>query len=143
MTVESNLKKIVSSGIDISYSVTVGATNILHMPDMHAWLVENNLLDTKNPSRFRLHSVVRPAHISTKIIPLPAKEKIAKTIRNYCGSLKEKNIYHEGWDFLIDYMMSADHSNLLPKFKEHHRHLDSLRGQSIYDAFPEIREWCI
>lgn len=140
-TVETNLKKVVAEGLDMEYSVTVGATNIWHIPDLHAWLVENGLLDVKKPSKFRLHNVVRPAHIGTKIIPRLYKEKIKAKIDNYVAGLINKDMYHGGWDFLTDFMMSEDHTYLLPKFREHHANLDKLRKTNIYDAFPEIVEW--
>jgi hypothetical protein len=44
------------------------------------------------------------------------------------------------YDSVISYMNSEDESHLVREFLGWHKKIDSIRGENLFETFPELRE---
>jgi len=143
-TVENNLKTLYDSGIQIVVNCTIGATNVLHAPDLQRYLIESQLIKTEYPNSvvpaWICTNLVYSNYLRTTILPLEYKIKVKDKILQHIEYLKSKSIDHKPWLDVISYMMSRDDSDMIPKFIDYNKKLDQIRNQNTLQAFPELRD---
>jgi MoaA/NifB/PqqE/SkfB family radical SAM enzyme len=141
-TVENNLKTLYDSGIQIIVNCTIGATNVLHAPDLQRYLIESRLIKTEYsnsivPAWICTNLVYSP-YLRTTILPLEYKIKVRDKILQHIEYLKSKSIDHKPWLDVISYMLSRDDSDMIPEFIDYNKKLDCVRNQNTLQAFPEL-----
>lgn len=141
--VESNLRKLIENNCRIEFNTTIGATNVWHLPDLHRYFIDQGYINKSNHIRkMRINSLTYPSMLSTKIIPHESKLKIRDRLLSYNESLRSEGLNSNVWKDISNFMLSEDHSFMLPKFIQFHKEKDAIRGQNIFKTFPEIQDWC-
>lgn len=105
---------------------TVSIMNVFTLPETVEWLEANGI--SANPSHLTF-----PDWQSVTVLPLQDKIMIKEKYENFKYS-SEKTKTH--CMYIINYMMSKDNSELLDKFIDHTRFLDSKRDQDFKKIYP-------
>ena len=88
---------------------TITILNVYHLPETLEWLDQHNI-------KHNATHLTHPPHLSITILPKLEKDKIAKRFANY----KFKNEHtKKSCEYIVNYMLSKDNSNLLDSFKKH------------------------
>ncbi len=128
--------------------------NIFYLPELLEWRDEMNFIKiNNNGDRMILsdHPLHNPGYLSSRILPPQVKRVVAAKLLNYseekksfasCHLEKHHEIARANVKSIIDanvnFMMSEDHSHLLPKFFKYTERLDKVRGNSFWQTFPEL-----
>ena len=138
VVIERNIRELLAAGIRPAFCVTVNATNIHHLPDLHNYLMENGLLDQNTPLTFSV--LTNPEFLSCQILPATFKQEVAKRLETHKASLLAAGLTSGAmvWDGLRDFMLAEDASSLLPEFVDYHKTLDAKRGQDTFQTFSEL-----
>lgn len=134
---ENILRILNRENAQVSINCTVGATNILHCPDLEQYLIENELIKA---NKFDLNFLHYPKLLNSRILPTSYKKRVTTRIENHISWLTQHNININRWSELIEFMNFSDDSYLLPNFISYHNKLDSIRKQNIFEAFPELND---
>jgi hypothetical protein len=78
--------------------------------------------------------------MSIKILPNWFKKQIVQKIFLHKRWLSENRLANSNWDDIIKFMISEDHSELLPQYISYNRELDKIRNQQITKVFPELQK---
>jgi sulfatase maturation enzyme AslB (radical SAM superfamily) len=135
--VENNLKEVRNSKINFFINCTVGATNVWHVSDLQRYLIEQNIIESDN---FHMNLLVDSKMMSIKILPNWFKKQIVQKIFLHKRWLSENRLANSNWDDVIKFMISEDHSELLPQYISYNRELDKIRNQQITKVFPELQK---
>ena len=135
-TIEANLRILVDSGVKFTVITTVGATNIHHIPEVHQYLYNNNLL---YQDRMVFNKLTAPAYLNCRLLPNDLKKEITDKFNNYILTMPNKTHFNERLKVLVDFMNSEDQSNLIPEFISYHNMIDERRNQNTFDTFPELK----
>lgn len=123
---------------------TVYVYNVLHLPDFHQDWVAKGLIaaDDCFPT-----PLIQPEPYNIRILPADFKAKVAARYRAHLQWLRAQKpgradthaaaIRH--FEAVVEHMLSADHSHLLPDFRTRTERLDRLRGESAGAIFPELK----
>jgi organic radical activating enzyme len=144
--IEENIRQILSyDNLKIRLSITVSVYNIYTLPEMHKYFFDNNLLDSIESITFNM--LYYPKEMSIKVLPKNLREKAQENITNHIEWLKSNNSSEHQigqWNNLHDYLYE-DHGERqeqeVRNFVFKTNRLDSKRGESFRDTFPEYREW--
>jgi sulfatase maturation enzyme AslB (radical SAM superfamily) len=143
-TIENNLRKLdeAEGNFHIWLAVTVQALNILYLPEIFEWKMEQNFKRV-NIAKWQpiatLHPLHSPDFLNVKVLPIKAKKAISKKFSTY--RFKKNNI--EAKKLLQHYsnfMFSEDYSKRMYKFWEYNNKLDQIRNQRMKDFLPELEE---
>lgn len=136
-TVEYNLSQLREHNVQFYINCTVGAMNVWHAPDAHRYLLENNLIPADS---FAVNILVYNDFLSTKILPTQFKKQVTDKILNHINWLTQVNqsTLNAGWQDLINFMNSEDHSYLLGQFISYNLNLDRIRDENSFEVFPEL-----
>ena len=140
-TIEKNLIKYMelSKGMDVRVGMraTIMPYNILNLPEMTEWWVENINKYYKTTfsetSWYNPTHVAQPVFLTLKVLPKNAKELVMDKLWNK-GSNKKVN---QAFNHLCNYMNSEDHSHLLNDFKRFTEVMDK-RGITFKEISPEL-----
>jgi sulfatase maturation enzyme AslB (radical SAM superfamily) len=135
--IEDNLRELMREDIRFLTSCTVGATNIHHAPDLHRYLMENELI---NPHRFIFNILTQPNYLSCKILPADFKKIVNDRLINHKNYLDSINVDSAWWPILINFLNDGDDSHLLPTFIDYHKMLDHKRKQDTFKTYPELNQ---
>ena len=127
---------------------TVSLFNALHIPDFHREWIDQGLVA---PEAFNLKLLKEPRHYNVQALPPRLKERVAEKfaahINKYLRPLRrapgtEGSFIPSVLNFTMvqDYMMAADLSRELPKFRNETMALDKIRGERFPEVFPELAE---
>jgi sulfatase maturation enzyme AslB (radical SAM superfamily) len=143
MTVDSNAEQL-NCHDGLTFNATVQAYNILRLDEF----VEYTATAFQRFGRPKLSLLYYPEHFSIQILPQEIKQIAAARLRSFKERFagrwperwrgKELNDLLSTIDGIIDYMMGADRSDLLPEFRRWTEHMDTARGQKILDVIPEL-----
>lgn len=140
------------------FALTIQAYNILYLPDILQWKLEEDFERFNNSEAWPLlstHLLHNPKHFSIKIFPREIKDKIAQRLRSFNHWLiqfldtksysKEKkiNLINKAESLIestITYMNEEDLSHELTKFWNVTQSLDRIRNQDIKTELPELYE---
>lgn len=141
--VERNIRTLIAAGIQPIFCMTVSATNIWHLPDVHKYLIQNELTSPHILPTFSILVVL--SQLSCQVLPLAFKLEVARKLDDhvkFIGELTDGNIYAiEAWRGVKKFMLAEDDSHLMPKFVAYHKDLDDKRGQDTFKVFPELRRF--
>jgi len=140
-TVENNLKTLFKSSVRYQVHCTIGATNIWHLPDMHQYMLKNELISPKLPYAFTGNMLFKPEPLCATVLPQNIKKDVTKKIHQHVEWLRTNRVHTNKnfWNHVIEYMNERDNSHLIPKFIEYNTNLDNKRNQSLFETFPELR----
>lgn len=119
---------------------TIMIYNVLDLPNIASWWEEE--VNTHSAKKFNENSWFNPTHLDTpeqlsiRVLPMKAKKRVEEVLLN-CKVNKtvEKSFY-----YICKYMLSKDHSNLFPAFKDYTNKLDLLRKESFSQSLPELNK---
>lgn len=119
---------------------TISVYNVAHLPDFHREWVELELI---KPWNFRLSLLLDPELMRLQILPKKAKDRIAEKYQKHIvwlsqfPSEKMKKVKTE-YQGVIDFMFEKDRSELISDWRDLTHRLDVIRGENIFEIFPEL-----
>lgn len=159
-TVERNLHMLDDTPDNIRPSIATALQifNIKHLPDFVHWKLSSDFRKV-NTEEIRgimaggglmnMHLLYIPTFLSIQILPEEDKKEIRELFYSFKGWLEQVHLQDNSffstnpygwrrWEAILNHMDSADHSHLLPGFKEYVNKLDAIRGVSAKTVFPEL-----
>jgi len=144
--------------VHCSIACAVQIFNIKHIIDFAKWKL---LQGYKKINKFKLdeyesgggiinlHLIYIPTFLSARILPKKDKEEILHQFNDFKKWLwdnyrQDDNFWKDNpygwkrWEGILKFIMSEDHSHLLPGFKEYVNNLDSIRNTNSKNIFPEL-----
>jgi MoaA/NifB/PqqE/SkfB family radical SAM enzyme len=138
-----NLRILDDTGDNINprLSACVHALNIYDIPDMAENCLNAGFKKVGNiyDKLFHVQTVQYPEYMSSQVLPLEVKSKVKEHWESF-SHLKEINQWKTNIERQIDFMMSEDHSHLMPQLLEYKSKLDQLHGTNYSEYFPEFSE---
>ena len=125
--------------IDLMIGPTITAMNIWHICKFHRYMVDQNLI---KPEDFNLNLLQAPLYYRVDILPMDVKLKLKQELEQHLDWLRPLDSLQRAtvqFESVINLMMSADNSALLPEFWEVSDQLDSIRSENLVDVIPELR----
>lgn len=160
-TVEANLHKLDNTPDNIycNIALCVQLLNIKHIPDFIKWKVTSNFKkinfeknvvgQTNGGGLIGVHLVWIPTWMSLRVLPKEDKQEVRRLFAelkqwlwdNYTQSDEfwiENPYGWKRWEGILDWMDKADHTHLLPDFREYISTLDAHRKTDFRKVFPEL-----
>jgi MoaA/NifB/PqqE/SkfB family radical SAM enzyme len=128
--------------VNFRVRATLNIMNSLHLPDMHARLLETGFIE---PGEFWFHHLSDPEEYRVQVLPKPLKTLAAEKFERHAETLLrayDSRIKGEAQAFASarSFFEAEDRTNRLPQFRERTAKLDEMRGESFADVFPELAE---
>ena len=124
--------------VDFYVSPTLSIMNALHLPKFHkAWVNKGYI----QPQDLNVNILQDPAYYRIDIAPIKYKQRIRMAYNEHLEWLRPLDPLQRatvGFESAINFMMSTDNSNLLPKFWAKTHELDTIRNEHILDIIPEL-----
>lgn len=159
-TIEHNLHMLDNTPDNIrpSIATAIQIFNIKHLPDFIHWKISSDFRKVNTEvikgvkaggGLVNMHLLYIPTFMSIQILPKEDKAEIRELFKKFKSYLYEnwtqdlvfweQNPYGwRRWEAMLNHMDSADHSHLLPGFKEYVNKLDAIRGLNAKTVFPEL-----
>lgn len=118
------------SNVDVTITPTVAFWNMLHIPRVYKYLVENNLLSRQTHDfggEIQRYEFLRPAVLPT-------------SYKNYLRELYDTEYKDYPELKLVLRHLDEDLSHLLPKAREHVEQLAKKQNCDVYEIFPEFKD---
>jgi MoaA/NifB/PqqE/SkfB family radical SAM enzyme len=140
-TVERNREKMleVCPQVDFYVSPTLSIMNAMHLPDFHLDWVNKGYI---RPQDLNVNILQDPAHFRLDIAPADYKERINARYQEHLTWLRPLDQLQRatvGFESAINYMISTDNSQLIPKFWAKTDELDQIRKENILEVIPELQ----
>lgn len=126
--------------VDFYISSTYSILNALHLPDFHKIWVEKGLIRAQDCN---VNILQDPKPYRIDVAPESFKSKIHDKVEQHLDWLRPIDRLQRatrGYESAMKFMMSTDNQYLLPQFREKIAQLDAIRGESLLDVIPELRE---
>ena len=126
--------------VDFYISSTVGMVNALHVPDFHRNWVEEGLI---KPQDFNFNLLQWPKWQRMDMFPQEYKKRVEEKYREHMTWLQKNDHLtraSKGYESAIKWMNERDTSNNLPLFFNLTKKYDGVRGESLVEVFPELKE---
>ena len=126
--------------VDFYISSTVGMVNALHVPDFHRNWVEEGLI---KPQDFNFNLLQWPKWQRMDMFPQEDKKRVEEKYREHMTWLQKNDHLtraSKGYESAIKWMNERDTSNNLPMFFKLTKKYDGVRGESLVEVFPELKE---
>ena len=126
--------------VDFYISSTVGMVNALHVPDFHRNWVEQGLI---KPQDFNFNLLQWPKWQRMDMFPQEYKKRVEEKYREHMTWLQKNDHLtraSKGYESAIKWMNERDTSNNLPLFFNLTKKYDGVRGESLVEVFPELKE---
>jgi hypothetical protein len=126
--------------VDFYISPTLSILNAWHLPDFHRSWVEKGLIKSQD---LNVNILQDPAHLRIDIATAEYKEKIASSYQNHLDWLRPQDPLNRatvGFESAVNFMLSTDNSNLIPKFWSKMSELDRIRNEDLLSVIPELAE---
>ena len=71
------------------------------------------------------------------------KKQVQELYRLYIEWLQQNNAQPQtvhAVQGVVDYMLSADHTDLIPEFKKETDKIDNIRDENLLEVFPELKQ---
>ena len=160
-TVEKNLRLLDNTpdNIQTSLATAIQIFNIKHLPDFMKWKIQSNFKKLNvgtvpggvqmGGGLVNMHLLYIPTFLSIQILPKEDKQEIEQRFMEFKDWLwnnyrrdddfwKYNPYGWKRWEAVLKHMNAADHSHLLPGFKEYVNKLDAIRGLNAAKIFPEL-----
>jgi MoaA/NifB/PqqE/SkfB family radical SAM enzyme len=154
------LKKLddTPDNIKVGIACAVQIFNIKHIIDFAKWKIQQkfkkiNLFEVfgieAGGGLLNMHMLYIPTFLSARILPKEDKEQLKQDFEDFRVWLWENYRQDDDfwkhnpngwnrWEGILKFVLSEDHSHLLPDFKEYVQNLDTIRGLDSKKIFPEI-----
>ena len=126
--------------VDFYISSTVGMVNALHVPDFHRNWVEEGLI---KPQDFNFNLLQWPKWQRMDMFPQEYKKRVEEKYREHMEWLQKNDHLtraSKGYESAIKWMNERDTSNNLPMFFKLTKKYDGVRGECLFEVFPELKE---
>ena len=143
-TVERNRAQMLETcpTVDFYISPTLSILNAMHLTDFHYDWVQKGFI---RPQDLNINILQDPNYYRIDIAPMHYKQLIKDKFEDYLKWLREEDTLQRatvGFESAINFMMSTDNSQLLPKFWSKTRELDAIRNENILQVIPELNALC-
>lgn len=160
-TIEKNLHKLDNTpdNIQVSIATAIQILNVKHLPELAKWKIKQNFkkVNFENVTGgiqagggiVNMHLLYIPTFLSIRLLPAHDKEEVRKSFADlanwlYINYRQDEDYWKHNpygwkrWQAVLDFMDAEDHTDQLPAFKEYIGRLDTLRGTSFKETFPEL-----
>lgn len=160
-TIEKNLHKLDNTpeNIQVSIATAIQILNVKHLPELAKWKIKQNFkkVNFENVTGgiqagggiVNMHLLYIPTFLSIRLLPAHDKEQVRKGFADlanwlYINYRQDEDYWKHNpygwkrWQAVLDFMDAEDHTDQLPAFKEYIERLDTLRGTSFKETFPEL-----
>lgn len=132
--------------VEIAGDVTVSAMNVLHLPELHRRLVEEDVLPAE---AFLLHPLFLPEHYSVSVLPRRLRREARRRIRDHgpwiaglvargaLGAAESAALAHR-FAAVLRMLDGPRQPEAARAFRANSAALDALRGERLGDVFPEL-----
>lgn len=142
--IEENIRKLdnAEGNFKIWWAATIQAYNLIHLPDMMLWKIEQNFkrvnVDVNHKSVISPHPLHNPKFLNIKVFPKESKEWISNYFNDYKIQARDRiknDLNYKHFCGILDqyakYMNSEDYSSELPKFWHYTKTLDRTRNENL------------
>jgi len=128
------LKK--SYGFDAFLRSTISILNVWNMPETLMWWYEHDPsnLKTMNPTHLTF-----PSELCVTVLPKHLKEIVVEKFNKFQSTCTINSI-NKNLDYIKNFMMSKDDSNLLPNLSHYLIKTDEFRNQNFEESYPHFKE---
>lgn len=118
---------------------TVNVTNVFYLPELYTYLYNEKIMDSES---FNFNLLLGPEEYRIDAIPLDSKLKIKAKLDSFTPFLEERKLFKVAEDFknIVIHMMKEDNSYLHSRFLSTTQKMDSIRGESFVDTYPELAD---
>ena len=144
--IEENRRRMLEVCPEVYFEIapTVGAYNVLHLPDFHRDWVERGLVDADH---FRLNILLDPEQQSAQILPAELKLEVRRKyeahiqwLSDYEKSTKKSTVsVRRHFQSIIDFVFASDKSHQIHNFLVTVETMDRIRGENFSDVLPELQ----
>lgn len=139
-TVERNRAEMlkVCPKVDFYISPTLSIMNALHLPDFHRNWVDRGYI---KPQDLNVNLLQDPPHYRIDIAPINYKQRIRIAFEEHLEWLRPLDPLQRatvGFESAINFIMSADNTQLLDTFWRKTDELDQIRKENILEVIPEL-----
>lgn len=139
--VEQNRIRMLETCPDVDFyiSPTVSILNALHITDFHRNWVDRGLL---RPQDLNVNILQDPAYYRIDIATSEYKQQIKQKFEEHLAWLRPRDSLQRatvGFESAINFMMSTDNTDLIPKFWSKTHQLDEIRKENLLDVIPELK----
>ncbi|GAB64354.1 MAG: twitch domain-containing radical SAM protein [Candidatus Jettenia sp.] len=138
-----NRKKLMESPPEVGYfefgvSATVGAMNVLHIPDFHREWIDAGLIP---PNAFLINPIMDPNFLRVNILPREYKDQVEKKYKTFMREcLSGYAETYQEYEAFLRLMWEHDLQEYLPTYFWWIKTLDESRGENFVQVFPEWKE---
>jgi radical SAM protein with 4Fe4S-binding SPASM domain len=138
--VEQNRIRMLETCPDVDFyiSPTLSILNALHITDFHRDWVDRGLL---RPQDLNVNILQDPAYYRIDIATPAYKQLIQQKFEQHLEWLRPRDLLQRatvGFESAINFMMSTDNTELIPKFWSKTHQLDNIRAEKLLDTIPEL-----
>ena len=139
-TVEHNREQMLETcpEVDFYISPTLSILNAWHLPDFHRNWVDRGLI---KPQDLNVNVLQDPAFYRVDIAPMEFKLQLQEKFNEHLAWLRpldKLNRATQGFESVINFMMTTDNTHLLDTFWRKTYELDSIRNEHVLDVLPEL-----
>lgn len=133
--VSKNIIKYRDSGLKYKIHPTVSILNVLELPVLHKWLIDNAIIKDNDETwqMFDLNPVFDPHYYNIQILPKQLKSLIEEKIMKYAENCNNQT----GWINLIKFMNERDLDGY-EEFKKITQRYDLINRKNFKNIFPEL-----
>ena len=125
--------------VDFYISPTLSILNAMHLTDFHYdWVLKGFI----RPQDLNINILQDPSYYRIDIAPPDYKQQIKEKFEEYLVWLRSEDLLQRatvGFESAINFMMSTDNTQLIPKFWSKTHELDAIRNENILDVIPELK----
>ena len=125
--------------VDFYISPTLSIMNVWHVPDFHRDWVDQELV---RPQDLNINILQDPVHYRIDIANIEYKQQILHRYQQHLSWLRPLDPLNRatvGFESALEFMMSADRSDLIETFWQRTNQLDKIRGERVLDVLPELQ----
>jgi hypothetical protein len=125
--------------VDFYISPTLSILNAMHLTDFHYDWVQKGFI---RPQDLNINILQDPSYYRIDIAPADYKQQIKEKFEEYLVWLQNEDPLQRatvGFESAINFMISTDNTQLIPKFWSKTRELDAIRNENILDIIPELK----
>jgi radical SAM protein with 4Fe4S-binding SPASM domain len=125
--------------VDFYISPTLSILNAMHITDFHRDWVDRGLLQAQD---LNVNILQDPIHYRIDIATPEYKQQIKQKFEDHLLWLRPQDSLQRatvGFESAINFMMSTDNTDLIPKFWTKTQQLDTIRQENVLDVLPELK----
>ena len=139
--IERNREEMIRICPDVDFfpSATLQVLNAYHLPDFHNEWVRKGLIQVFD---FHVNILQGPDYYRLSILPEYMKQEIKQLYTEHLNNIAEGDDIKRasnGFESAINFMMSEDRTDLLPKFMHEIDKYDNYRKENFTTTFPEFK----